>query len=81
MFRGELHSWKRRVRHSDAKPEALGVRRLDLILIHKSGRMSEALKARNSIAQGGGCAAAGTLGNREMRNRVLKGRHRKTCFA
>jgi len=34
--------------------EALGVWQLALILIHKSGRMSEALKARNSPAQGSG---------------------------
>jgi hypothetical protein len=41
-----------------AKPEALGVRRLG----PKSVQASEALKARNSKAQGAGCAAAGTLG-------------------
>jgi hypothetical protein len=31
-------------------------------LIYKLSRVSEALKARNIPAQGGGCPAAGTLG-------------------
>jgi hypothetical protein len=32
MIRCTLHNWRRRVRHSDAKPEALGVRRLEAAL-------------------------------------------------
>jgi hypothetical protein len=37
----------------------------------RQAKQLSALKALNSKAQGGGCAAAETLGNREMRNRVL----------